>query len=212
MTFDEYFGKWSIVINRNIVENALKKINNPNSVCPKYEDIFKAFKLCDYDNLKVVMLGQDPYPQKDVATGIMFGNNKYPMSPSLEVIFESLGSPQGFDITLESWEKQGVLMLNSALTTEVGKPGSHSLIWRLFTESFLRNLSKHETGIIYVLWGGNAQSFKSCIGPFNQILEEKHPAWYSRQGIEMPNRIFKEINSLLYSKYGETIKWYEQKD
>lgn len=213
MSYNDYFGGWTKVIDKNLLEQALNKVRKfPNSLSPHYEDIFRAFHLCDYNNLKVVMIGQDPYPQKDIATGVMFGNNKLPMSPSLEVIWDSLGNPEGFDITLESWTRQGVLLLNSSLTVKINNPNSHSLIWRKFTETLLKNLSKRETGIIYVLFGNVAQSFEYCIGPFNQILKEKHPAWYSRQGIVMPDKVFREINSLLYSKYGETIKWYEQKD
>lgn len=157
-----------------------------------------------------------PYPQRGIATGILFGNKEgTSLSPSLEVIKDSclkdsLGQgPIFFDQTLESWGRQGILMLNSALTTEVNKIGEHTMIWRPFISKMLQNCGKTETGLIYVLFGKQAQSFRKFINDkFNDIIEVNHPAYYARTGEDMPNEVFKDINRLLYGKYGETIKWY----
>ena len=221
MTIEEYFGKWMRVIDRSEmtrVLNALRKVN-PDKLCPEYPNIFRAFELCTYDDCKVVFLGQDPYPQKGVATGVLFGNKPgtVELSPSLGIIkegcvnYEIPHGPIEFDITLESWAKQGILMINSALTCEVGRVNSHVMIWRPFISKLLKNLSKHETGIIYVLFGSRAKTFKPYINKdYNDIIEVEHPAYFARTGQTMPYSIFTDVNNLLKDKYGTTIKWYHE--
>lgn len=129
MTLGEYFGDWIRVIDVNELDKVTKTIGNIRKpICPNIPDVFKAFTLCSYNNLKVVMIGQDPYPQKDVATGILFGNRKEvsdeDLSPSLKIVkeaaidFEIPHNSIIFDQTLESWANQGILMINSALTVE----------------------------------------------------------------------------------------------
>ena len=219
MTLDEYFGDWMKVIDRTELSNVMAKVGQEYKrklLCPIQSDVFKAFELCPLKDLKVVMLGQDPYPQKGVATGILFGNNKEisneNLSPSLKVIKEAAINfevPHNciiFDQTLESWARQGILMLNSALTVEMNKVGSHIMMWRPFISSFLKGLGEWQTGIIYVLLGKQAQTFKPYIGRFNDIMECNHPSYYARTGESMPN-IFNEINKLTISKNNYKIKW-----
>ena len=215
MGIDEYFGDWIKVIDKRAIMLALSKIDK-NKIEPAFSDIFKAFTLCSLNNLKIVFIGQDPYPQKGVATGILFGNKKgtTTLSPSLQIIKEACidySIPHGrikFDETLESWGKQGILLLNSALTVEVGKPNSHSMIWRPFISKLLDNLKLY-TGIVYVLFGTQAQTFKPYIdSKFNNIIEENHPAYYARINKPMPPSLFKDINKLMIDKYNESIKWY----
>lgn len=222
MTKEEYFGDWLRVIDEKELNNIIPKINrlyDLYSVMPAYGDIFKAFNLCPYNNLKAVFLGQDPYPQKDVATGILFGNHidTKEISPSLEVVKDAcidytvMHGPIWFDITLESWAEQGILMLNSALTVKLNTPNSHSMLWRPFISSLLRNLGEHESGIIYVLFGKQAQTFRPYIKEqFNHIFEINHPAYYARLNAPMPIKLFKEINTLLEGKYGKPIEWYKE--
>lgn len=222
MTINEYFGDWLKVIDIPTLNSTIKMVNNlyhTQSVMPKYKDIFKAFHLCPYNNLKIIFLGQDPYPQKGVATGILFGNkeNTKELSPSLEVIKEACidytipHSPIIFDVTLESWAKQGILMLNSSLTVQENKPGSHSLIWRPFISKTLQKCSERETGLVYVLFGREAQSFKPYINSkYNDILEIRHPAYYARTNTKLPTQLFKYINQLMLSRYGVPIKWYNE--
>lgn len=224
MKIDDYFGRWMRVIDRNQLIPILNRLNAEYKrapICPSQENVFKAFKLCPYDKLKVVMLGQDPFPQKGVATGILFGNNKEVieenLSPSLQIIkeavinFEIPHNHITFDNSLESWAKQGILMINSALTVEMNRIGSHVMLWRPFIANLLKRLSDNETGIIYVLFGRQAQSFKPYINKnFNTILEENHPAYYARIGTKMPSTLFNKIDELLIGKYGETIEWYQE--
>lgn len=224
MTLEEYFGRWMRVIDKEELESVLSKLEpeyKRKPICPAQSNVFKAFEVCPYDNLKVVMLGQDPFPQKGVATGILFGNKEgtrdEDLSPSLQIIKEAAINfeiPHNciiFDPTLESWAKQGILMINSALTVEMNKVGSHVMLWRPFIASLLKNLSDNETGIIYVLFGKQAQTFKPYINKhLNTVLEENHPAYFARTGEAMPHTVFEQISKLTKGIYGIPITWYQE--
>lgn len=224
MTTEEYFGGWMKVIDKvelNHVMNMLSKEYLSKSVCPNQTDVFKAFKLCPFEDLKVVFLGQDPYPQKGVATGILFGNKKEvleeDLSPSLKIIKEAVINfeiPHNniiFDQTLENWAKQGILMINSALTVEMNKIGSHVMLWRPFISKLLKNLSESSCSIVYVLFGKQAETFNPYINKkFNHVLKIEHPAYFARNRIKMPHYLFTEIDKKLNDIYGYSIKWYEE--
>lgn len=180
--------------------------------------MFRAFTLCSLKDCRIVFLGQDPYPQKGIATGILFGNkvdtSEDKLSPSLEVIKEAAVNYEiphyelRFDNTLESWAKQGILMINSALTCVVNKTGSHTLNWRPFISKLIKNISK-ERGIIFVLFGRQAQSFKSYIDEScNAIIEVEHPSYFARTNTKMPYSVFTDINKLLKNQYNTEIVWY----
>jgi Uracil DNA glycosylase len=223
MTIEEYFGDWMKVIDK---AEAMKimgwlKTLNPNTLCPALPNVFRAFKLCPYNKCRVVFIGQDPYPQKGVATGVLFGNSKDTpedkLSPSLQVVKESVidygvyHNLYTFDNTLESWAKQGILMINSALTCRVNAVGSHVNEWRPFVSKLVKNLSTRETGIIYVLFGRQAQTLKPYIDErYNDIIEIEHPAFFARTNQIMPHSVFAEVNNLLYGRYGEKIEWYKE--
>ena len=224
MTLEEYFGRWMGVIDKRELESVLSKLGpeyKRKPICPAQNNVFKAFEVCPYDKLKVVMLGQDPYPQKGVATGILFGNKEgtrdEDLSPSLQIVKEAAINfeiPHNciiFDPTLESWAKQGILMINSALTVEMNKIGSHVMLWRPFIASLLKKLSENKTGIIYVLFGKQAQTFKPYINKqFNIVLEENHPAYFARTGEAMPHTVFEQISKLTKEMYGMPITWYQE--
>lgn len=209
----------------------LQKEYQSNSVFPEKENVFKAFKSCPYKDLKVVILGQDPYPQKGYATGLAFANpdNGLVMSTSLQLIYERLFKDYpyddygelpfdicygfGFDRTLESWAKQGVLLLNSSLTVIENKIGSHSNIWYPFIKELLTNLSEINCGIIYLLFGNEAKVFKSFINTnSNYVLEYYHPAYFARNNKEFEcdgfiktNQILKQNNNLKINWNGENV-------
>ena len=224
MTLEEYFGDWMKVIDRTELSNVMAKVGQEykrKPLCPIQSDVFKAFELCSLKDLKVVMLGQDPYQQKGVATGILFGNNKEisneNLSPSLKVIKEAAINfevPHNciiFDQTLESWARQGILMLNSALTVEMNKVGSHTMLWRPFIAKLLKSLSEYNTAIIYVLFGRQAQSFKPYINDkLNHVIEIEHPAYFARNGTKMPHQLFIDISNKVKELYGVPLKWYEE--
>lgn len=220
MTMEEYFGDWMKVIDKQELIKVINKLNQMANYTPSMKNIFRAFELCKYNDLKVLFLGYDPYPQRGVATGILFGNKKEVseenLSPSLKIVkeaaidFEIPHNSIIFDQTLESWAKQGILMINSALTVEIGKTGSHTMLWRGFISKLIKKLSEYNTGIIYVLFGEQAKTFKPYIGKNNIILEDKHPAYYARIEGRMPSTVFKEITKLTKEKYGEPIVWFTE--
>lgn len=227
MTIEEYFGDWMGVIDK---PEAMKimgwlKTVNPNTLCPALPNVFRAFKLCSLKDCRVVMIGMDPYPDKFMgkprATGILFGNNKDvpedKLSPSLQVVKESAINfeiPHNiitFDQTLESWAKQGILMINSALTCELNKVGSHVNQWRPFVSKLLKNLSERETGIVYILFGRQAQTLKPYINErYNDIIEIEHPAYFARSNKIMPYSVFRQMNDILYGRYGERITLFNE--
>ena len=221
MQIDEYFGDWLKVIDLKELSTVITRINSVydvKPVVPAYTNIFKAFILCSMKDCKAVFLGQDPYPQKGVATGVLFGNkaDTVIISPSLEVVKEAVidyempHPPIKFDVTLESWARQGILMINSAFTCEMNKAGSHNMLWRPFVSKLLTNLSNQETVLIYVLFCTQAQTFEPYINKrLNSVIKVNHPAYYARTNTKMPHHIFKEFNKLIKDKYGISIKWYE---
>lgn len=192
-----------------------------SNICPSKKNIFRAFQLCPLKDCRVIILSQDPYPQKGVATGVLFGNSKETpenlLSPSLQIIkecvinYEIPHGPIDFDITLESWAKQGVLLINSAFTCKVGKVGSHLNIWKPFTSKLLRNISTKNSGLVFVLFGRQAQSFKPYINSNgNKIIEAYHPAYFARRNEIMPYNIFTDINKYLKSIYNKEIEFYKE--
>lgn len=221
MSPKDYFKEyWKCIDTKelNYIMDKLKILYKTSSLCPHFKDVFKAFELCPYNKLTVVMLSQDPYPQKDVATGLAFANKKdtTELSPSLEIIKEAVINfeiPHNY-ITfvpdLESWANQGVLLLNSALTVEEGKIGSHINMWRPFISKFLYNLSCFNNGLIYILFGKQAQSFKYYIGDRGHIIEVEHPAYYARIKQNMPYKVFTDINKLLKLYWDTEITWYQE--
>lgn len=222
MTIDEYFGDWMKVLDRNETMKIMGWLRNINqsTLCPNIKDVFKAFKLCPYNKCRVVFIGQDPYPQRGMAQGVLFGNSsdtpENKLSPSLQIIKESVINfeiPHNlitFDPTLESWAKQGILMINSALTTEVGKIGVHMMKWRPFMIAFLKQMSMINPGIIYVLFGSQAQILEPYISKNNYVLKIEHPAYFARTNKKMPYHIWKDINKILYDLYGERIEWFKE--
>lgn len=202
---EDFFEDWAPLIDSTIISETLDVLSceaTRHRVYPKQSDIFKAFLECPFDNCTTVFVGQDPYPQKNIATGILFGNadttplEKY--SPSLRVFLNSIDSyyddiPSGKQSpSLLYLAHQGILMLNSALTVIENSIGSHSLLWRKFTASLLYNISTKNPNIIFVLFGNQAQSFFSYIKSDN-IIECPHPAYCDRKDILLPD-IFKEID------------------
>jgi uracil-DNA glycosylase len=184
-------------------------------VYPPQEDVFKAFKECPYDKLSVVILLQDPYHDGS-ATGIAMANNAtvYKMSPSLRIVEDTIARTVynsrefGFDPTLVKWANQGVLLLNTALTVEKGKPLSHQKLWTYFTERFINKLSSIDSGIVYCLWGKHAQSFSMYINHnSNTVLMCDHPVASAYRGINWDCDHFNTINSLLKASNNLIINW-----
>lgn len=224
MTLEEYFKDWLSIISKQELNKIIAYLSieyQKKNIYPKQPDVFKAFKLCTFKDLKIVMLGQDIYSQKEFSTGILFGNKanvqEKNLSPSLKIIkeacinFEIPHNSIIFDPTLETWAKQGILMLDLLLTKELNKIDSHAMIWKSFTIVFLKRLSQWRTGLIYVLFGKQAQFFKPYINnKFNVIIETEHPTYYIKNKIKMPSELFTTINRLYKDRYGNNIEWYKE--
>ena len=221
MTKEEYFGGWITVLPTKEMQEAINKVSPiKDKICPDYKNIFKAFNKCPYEKLKLIILGQDPYFQKHTATGLAFANfNNTPeeqLSPSLKVIKESVINYEiphnliTFASELEEWAEQGVLLLNTALTCEVNKPGSHSLLWRPFICKLIKNICDYNSGIVWLLLGNIAQSFKPYINKNQHIIEAKHPSFYARNNEKMPYNIWHTINKILIGLHGYGITFYKE--
>ena len=151
-------------------------------IFPQYKDIFNAFRYTDYDEVKVVILGQDPYHGDKEAHGLSFSvPDGIPMPPSLRNIFKELENDLGIkrtDTNLTDWAEQGVLLLNSIMTVVRNSPLSHKdKGWEIFTDNVIRKLGEREKPIVFVLWGSYARSKKILIKNKNHlILESVHPS------------------------------------
>lgn len=182
-------------------------LSKKTSIEPKLNDMLNAFKYCSLDKLKVIMLSQDPYPQKDVATGLAFANVDSIKSPSLRIINEELTRTHGEldDSSLITWAQQGILLLNSSLTIKTGKIGSHYQYWEQFIIDLVKQLSQQD--YIWVLMGSRAQSFQFCVNK-GVIIKTKHPAsdvYNDGKGFRGSN-VFVRIDEEL-EKRGLDIKW-----
>lgn len=211
MTFEEYFGEWIKVIDKNEMNKTLNnlKLLPKNKLSPNFNCIFEAFHYCKLEDLKVVFIGGNPIP--NTTTGLLFGNEEE--TPQLSIIKESsinFEIPHNsliFDNSLKEWAKQGVLLLHSSLVSINGK--GNMLMWLPFISSLLINLSLYETGIIYVLIGEQAQALEPYINQkTNIIYKENSPEYYLRKEKRMSSHLFIDINKQLKQQYGNTIKWY----
>lgn len=184
---------------------------------PPLKQVFRAFEECPVDNLKIIIIGQDPYPHFGVADGLAFscGNTQKPQ-PSLAKMFEAIENtvyqefPTYQDPNLTRWANQGVLLLNSALTCQVDKVGSHYPIWNDFIMYVLDMINLTSSGLIFILLGKQAQELESMIGPNHYVLKASHPAsasytktvWECNDVFNQSNEIIKKLNGPEF-----TINW-----
>jgi uracil-DNA glycosylase len=197
----------------NILDRLLTESNLGDKFTPVIKDLFRAFEECPYTDLKVVLVGQDPYPKVDVADGIAFSCSKSDVQASLKYIYTGMrdeGIEPSPDKDLSHLSRQGILMLNTALTTQVKKIGSHVELWKPFTNYLLDTLSANNTGLVYIFMGKKAQEFFYLIDDdLNYKLECSHPASaaYSGQRIWKSNGVFTETNRLIEKNYNTKIIW-----
>jgi uracil-DNA glycosylase len=181
---------------------------------PPIKHVFRAFEECPLSNLKVIMIGQDPYPHFGVADGLAFScSNTSKPQPSLKNIFEAIDSTvydnecREYNPDLTRWSDQGVLLLNSALTCEIDKVGSHYPIWKEFIAYVMDILNFTDTGLIFVLMGKQAQELEGLIGEHHYIIKVSHPASaaYTKQPWDCGD-LFNEINKIINGLNGPTFK------
>lgn len=184
------------------------------TIYPPQADIFNALKFTPFENIKVVIIGQDPYHGPNQAHGLSFSVKPgVPQPPSLQNIFKELHDDLGVPFPkhgcLENWARQGVLLLNASLTVEAGKPQSHANVgWELFTDKIIKVLNDQCQGLIFLLWGSPAQRKGQIIDPTRHyILKAPHPSPLSANRGFFGCKHFSKTNELL-RKMGKTeIDW-----
>jgi uracil-DNA glycosylase len=182
---------------------------------PVIKDLFRAFEECPWDKLRVVMIGQDPYPKLGVADGISFSCSKtMKEQPSLRYMFNALQARDPDYIRnpdLKRWSNQGILMLNTALTCQVGNIGAHINLWEPFTSYLMEVMNERNTGLVYVLLGNKAKAWENYIDDYNKKLYVSHPASaaYQKERVWNDNNIWDDVNNHVTLMYGEDqkIEW-----
>ena len=193
----------------NTVDNLYKE----KEIYPKKEDIFNAFKI-PYRDVKVVILGQDPYHGEGEAHGYAFSCLKKPIPPSLKNIYKELYSDLGIekDMTngdLTPWANQGVMLLNAGLTVEKDKPNSHKdLGWNKFTDAVISKLNEREDPVVFILWGNFArEKAKLITNPQHLVIESAHPSPFSARNGFFGSKPFSKTNEFLKKNNKKEINW-----
>ena len=214
-------NKWDNLLKEEYGKEYFKKLQEfiieeykNKTIYPKMSEIFKAFIKTDYDNVKVVILGQDPYHGEKEAEGLSFSVKKgVKKPPSLVNIFTELKNDLGYEIpvngSLVSWAEQGVMLLNSTLTVVKDTPKSHSgKGWELFTDEVIKIINQKETPVVFILWGSDARSKKSLItNKKHLILESAHPSPLSAYRGFFGSKPFSKTNNFLIKNNLKPINW-----
>ncbi|MFY0599027.1 MAG: uracil-DNA glycosylase [Cyclobacteriaceae bacterium] len=184
------------------------------TIYPPGSQIFRAFDFCPLSEVKVVIIGQDPYHGPGQANGLCFSVAEgVSFPPSLLNIFKELKSDLGKEIpphgSLESWAKQGVLMLNATLTVESRTPGSHqNKGWEQFTDAVIEKLSRNKERIVFILWGAYAQKKGQVIDSSkHHIISSPHPSPFAAHRGFFGSKPFSKVNDFLASSGIEPITW-----
>lgn len=184
------------------------------TIYPKQNEVFNAFRYTSFDDVKVVILGQDPYHGPNQAEGLSFSvSNEVIKPPSLKNIFKELESDLGIQFpecnSLKPWAKEGVLLLNAVLTVQEHTPTSHKdKGWETFTDNVIRVLNKKETPVVFILWGSYARNKKELItNPLHYIIESPHPSPFSARTGFFGSKPFSKTNEYLKSKGIKEINW-----
>lgn len=203
---------WKKYINIDKVNNIISKIDFSNTY-PNKRDIFKAFNLCKFQDLKVVIIGQDPYHGEGEANGLAFSlNEEVKITPSLRNIFKELYSDLSINKTnkdLSGWAKQGILLMNSILTVEKDKPLSHKNIgWEEITDYIIKKISEEKSNVVFILWGNNAIAKEKLIDPSKHlIIKSAHPSPLSASRGFFGSKPFSKTNNYLKKNNQSIIDW-----
>ncbi len=183
-------------------------------IYPKQNEVFNAFRYTSFDDVKVVILGQDPYHGPNQAEGLSFSvSNEVLKPPSLKNIFKELESDLGIPFpeanSLKPWAKEGVLLLNAVLTVEEHTPTSHKdKGWEIFTDNVIKILNKKETPVVFILWGSYARNKKELItNPKHFVIESPHPSPFSARTGFFGSKPFSKTNEFLKSQNITEINW-----
>lgn len=207
---EEFSKPYFLLLKDFLLEERKKHI-----VYPPGKLIFSAFNHTPFNNVKVVILGQDPYHGKGQANGLCFSvSDGITMPPSLVNIFKEIQNDLGYPLpksgNLERWADQGVLLLNAILTVRANEAGSHQgKGWETFTDSVIHHLSHEKQGIVFLLWGKYAQAKEQLIdGSKHHILKAAHPSPFSAYNGFFGCRHFSKTNELLLMQGKKEIDWH----
>ena len=214
-------AKWRLLLQKSLASTSTIKlfkslksfIKSGQNIYPESSYVFRSLNLCLPNRISVVIIGQDPYHGKGQANGLAFSVNKgFPIPPSLRNIFKELKSDLDISISncgnLEAWAKQGVLLLNTCLTVEESKPGSHQNIgWEEFTDDVINQISK-KGSIVFILWGAKAHAKEAIINQDNNfIIKSAHPSPFSASRGFFGTRPFSRTNNFLKENSKKEINW-----
>lgn len=206
---EEYNKDYFLKLKKFVLDEYNSKI-----IYPPINEVFNAFYYTAYKDVRVVILGQDPYHGVDQAEGLSFSVKKgVRKPPSLINIFKELHDDLGYDIpkdgSLVSWTKQGVLLLNAVLTVEASRAASHQgKGWEIFTDAVIKAINKRSEPVVFILWGSYARSKKSLItNPNHYVIESAHPSPLSAYHGFFGSRPFSRTNNFLKSKGLKEINW-----
>ena len=207
--FEEFQKDYFKILKKKILQEKAK-----TAVFPQGKNIFKAFELTPLNDVKVVILGQDPYHNEGQANGLCFSvNENISQPPSLKNIFKEIKNDLKIELpisgNLERWANQGVLLLNSILTVSKNQAGSHKNFgWENFTNKVIQIISNKKENIIFLLWGKFAQSKLSIIDSSkHHILVAAHPSPFSAHSGFFGCKHFSKTNQILYQLGKQQIKW-----
>ena len=221
MNTKQIHKEWRHIFEKEFSKDYFQKINievkncsSKGLLCPNINNIFKAFEKTKFPELKIVILGQDPYHGKDQANGLAFAvNENHKTPPSLKNIFTEIKNDLNYNPqtkkNLESWGNQGVLLLNSSLTVSLGSANSHSnLGWDLFTNNILKEISLLKNKIVFIFWGNYAQK-KEVLIDFKKhlVLKAPHPSPLSAYRGFFGCKHFSMANEFLKSNNLKEIIW-----
>lgn len=211
---------WDIVLKDIFESTSFKdliiKVNEEykkNTCFPIKGEVFNAIKLTPYSNVKVVIVGQDPYHGVGEAHGLSFSVLCEKLPPSLKNIykelFEDLGITPSLNGNLTCWAKEGVLLLNSVLTVRKDSPASHkNLGWQDFTDAIIRKIEEKNDVVVYILWGNFARSKKDLItNPKHYVIESAHPSPFSARSGFFGSKPFSKCNKILIDNGLKPINW-----
>ncbi|MDO5568491.1 MAG: uracil-DNA glycosylase [bacterium] len=198
---------------KNVV-SFINKIYKEKEVYPPKSKILSALTMTDYDDVKVVILGQDPYHGKDEANGLCFSvSDGVKLPPSLKNIYLELYNDLHIEIAnhgdLTKWAKEGVLLLNTVLTVEKDTPASHKNIgWEEFTDAIIKSINEKDTPVVFILWGNFAKSKKQYItNPKHLVIESSHPSPFSCHYGFFGSKPFSKTNKFLKNNNLKEIDW-----
>lgn len=196
------------------LERFVLKEYNAKTIYPKINEVYNAFRYTSFNDIKVVIIGQDPYHGENQAEGLCFSVKKgVQKPPSLVNIFKELHDDLGYAIpkngSLVSWTKEGVLLLNAVLTVEKDKAASHKgKGWEIFTDEVIKIINKKDTPVVFILWGSYARSKKELItNKKHFIIESAHPSPLSAHNGFFGSRPFSRTNNFLIEHRLKPINW-----